>query len=117
VQPDDGAAPVIGVFTSLDELMRLELRRQLARCGQGEAELASKVADGALPLGADMCEHGNVPASQLGLALDELEQLRRRAPPGPEPAHHPPQQAAQLAQLGSGRPPGNTDTSVMVIIK
>ena len=97
--------------------MRLELGRQLARGGQREAELARQVADGALALGADVREHGDVAASQLGLALDELEQLRRRAPPRPEPAHHPPQQAAQLGQLGSGRPPGNTDTSVMVIIK
>ena len=75
------------------------------------------VTDGALPLGADVREHGDVAATQLGLALDKLEQLRRRAPPCPEPAHHPPQQAAQLGQLGSGRPPGNTDTSIMVIIK
>ena len=97
--------------------MRLELGRQLARGGQREAELAGQIADGALPLGADVREHGDVPPSQLGLALDELEQLRRRAPPRPEPAHHPPQQAAQLGQLGSGRPPGNTDTSIMVIIK
>jgi hypothetical protein len=58
-----------------------------------------------------------VPAPELGLPPDELEQLRRRPPPGPEPAHHAAQQAAQLAQLASGRPRGNTDTSVIVIIK
>jgi hypothetical protein len=97
--------------------MRLELGRQLARGRQREAELPRQIAHGSLPLGADVREHGDVAATQLGLALDKLEQLRRRAPPCPEPAHHPPQQAAQLGQLGSGRPPGNTDTSVMVIIK
>ena len=97
--------------------MRLELGRQLAGCGQREAELARQVADRALALGADMRKHGDVPAAQLGLTLHELEQLRRRAPPGPEPAHHPPQQAAQLAQLGSGRPAGNRYASVLVIIE
>ena len=96
--------------------MRLELGRQLARGGQREAELARQLAHGALTLGADVREHGDVAAAELGLASHELEQLPRRAPPRPEPAHHPPQQAAQLAQLGSGRPSRNTDTSVMVII-
>ena len=96
--------------------MRLELGRQLARGGQREAELARQIADGALPLGADVREHGDVPPAQLGLALHEVEQLRRRSPPRPEPAHHPPQQAAQLVQLGSGRPAGNRSASVLVII-
>ena len=117
VQADHSATPIVRVFAPLHKLVRLQLGRQLAGRGQREAEFASEVADRALALRADVREHGDVPAAQVGLALDELEQLRRRAPPGPEPAHHPPQQAAQLAQLGSGRPAGNRYASVLVIIE
>ena len=117
VQVDDGAAPVVDVLAPVHEVVRLELGRQLARGGQREAELARELADGALPLRPDVGEHRDVPPAERRLALHQLEQLRRRSPPRPEPAHHPPQQAAQLAQLCGGRPAGNSDASMIVIIR
>ena len=101
----------------VDEIVRLELGRQLARGWQREAELAGELADGALPLRPDVGEHRDVPPAERRLALHQFEQLRRRSPPRPEPAHHPPQQAAELAQLGSGGLARNSDASMMVIIR
>ena len=117
VQADNGAAPVTRVLSALHELMRLELRRQLAHRGQRQPELARELPYGAFPLGADVREDGDVPPTERRLRPHELEQLRRRAPPRPEATHHPPQQPAELGQLGSGGPAGNTDSSIMVIIK
>ena len=54
---------------------------------------------------------GDVPAPERWVGAHQLEQLRCGAPPRPEPAHHPPEQAAQLAQLGRARLSGNTASS------
>ena len=117
VQVDDGAAPVVGVLAPVDEVVGLELGRELARGGEREAELARELADGSLALGADVGEHRHVPAAERRLPVHELEQLRRGSPPGPEPAHDPPQEGPELVQLGSVWPAGNSVASMIVIIQ
>jgi hypothetical protein len=112
-----GAAPVTPVVSGLHEVMRGELRRLVADRGQRQPALARELPYGAFPLGADVREDGDVPPTERRLRPHELEQLRRRAPPRPEATHHPPQQPAELGQLGSGGAPGNTDSSIIVIIK
>ena len=72
--------------------MLLELARELARRGQREAELARDLADRPLALGRDVGEHADVPAAERRVAVDELEELGRRPPARPEPAHHAAQQ-------------------------
>jgi len=117
VQVDDGAAPVVDVLAPVHEVVRLELRGQLAGSGERQAELACELTDRPLAFGADVRQHGDVPAPERRLPLDELEQLGCGPPPGPEAAHHPPQQAAQLAQLVCAGPVGNSVASVIVIIR
>ena len=77
----------------------LELPRQLARGRQRQPELLRELADRALPLGADLGEHRDVPAREPAVAVDDGQQVVARAAPLPEPAHHAAQAAAQLVQL------------------
>ena len=83
VQHDDRPAAVGRILAPLDEMVQLELCRQLARCRQRQPEGSGDLTHRLLALGADVGEHGHVPASELGFARDELEQLGR-GPPAPE---------------------------------
>ena len=84
VEHDDRAAAVGGILATHHEAVQLELRRQLARRGQREAERGGDLAHGLFALGADVREDGQVAASELRLTRDELEQLGRWAT-APEP--------------------------------
>ena len=99
VQVDDGAAPVVHVLASADERGVLEVARELARGREGQPELACELADRALPLAADLGEHGHVPAGQPWVASHEREEVVAGAPPLPEASRDPAQQTAQLAKL------------------
>ncbi len=91
MQANDGAAPVGRILAPFDQAVLLELPGQLARGRQREAERRGEPGDRLLALGADLGEQGDVPSSEPGLAVDEREQLARRAAAAPEPAHHAPQ--------------------------
>ena len=98
VEDDDRAAAVGGILAPHHEAVQLEFRRQLARRGQREPERRGDLAHGLLALGADVREDGQVAASELRLARDELEQLGRRAT-APEPPEHLAERRAELVQL------------------
>ena len=99
VQVDDGSPAVVDVLAAMDEGQPLELGRQLARGREGQPELACELADRALPLAADLGEHGHVPAGQPWVASHEREEVVAGAPPLPEASRDPAQQTAQLAKL------------------
>ena len=79
--------------------MLLEVARQLARGREGEVELARQLTDAPLAVRPDLCQQAHVPAAEGRIAAHELQELRRGAAPGPEPAHHPAQEAAQFREL------------------
>jgi len=83
----------------MDEGQPLELGRQLARGRQRQPELLRELAHRPLALGPDLCEHGDVPPREPGLALDDREEVVARPPTLPEPAHDPPEVAPQLVEL------------------
>ena len=99
VEPDEGAPPVGGVLTAVDEAMVLELADELARGGQREAELARDLADRPLAFGGDVGEHTDVAATERRVAADEVEQLRRRPSARPAASDDPSQKPAELAQI------------------
>ena len=99
VEGDDGAAPVGGVLTPLDQAVVLELPRQLAHGGKRQAERRCELGDGLRALGPDVRKETDVPPPKRGIAVDEREQLARRAPVRPEAAHHAAQGVAELRQL------------------
>ena len=99
MQLHDGAAAVRGILVALDQSVLLELARQLAHRGQREPERSSDLGDRLLAFGADVREQRDVPTAEWGLAVDEREQLRGRASPGPQAPHHAPERFAELGQL------------------
>ncbi len=110
----DRAAPVGWILAALHEPVQLELRGQLARCGQREPQRSGDLADRLLALGADVGEHGHMPAAELRLARDELEQLRRRPAP-PEAPQHLAKRRPELAELAAAHC-GNSCFPLTVII-
>jgi hypothetical protein len=99
VQVDHRPPPVVGVLAPADELVVLEVARELARRGQAQAELRGDLADRPLALRRDVREHGDVPRSEGRVAADEREELRRRMPASPQAAEDPPQRDPQLCYL------------------
>lgn len=96
---DHGAPPVLGILPPFDEAVVFQVARQLARRWEREVELARQLADAALSLGSDLREQPHVSPTERRLAAHQLQQLRCRAPPCPEPAHHAAEEAAQFLQL------------------
>ena len=117
VQADERAPAIVGILAALDEVVALELRRQLARSRQRQPELERELADRALAARADVGEHRDVAAAERWLAARELQELGRGAAPRPEPAGDPPEQRAQLGQLGRGGASGNSYRPGIVIVK
>lgn len=99
VQLDDGAAPVVGVLAAPDELVFLEVARELARCGERQPDLGGDLADRALALRRHVGEDGDVARPERRGPADEREQLRRRPAPVSQPVQDPPERAAQLRDL------------------
>ena len=95
--------------------MSLELRGQLAGRRERDADSVGDLADGLRALGSDLRQCGDVPPAEPRLAGDEREQLGGAAP-APQPAHHLPQGAAELRELGAAHL-GNTCLLLTVIIR
>jgi hypothetical protein len=99
VQVDDRSAPIVGVLAAADELVVLEVARELARGGEGEPELRCDLADRPPALGRHVREHGDVPRAERWAAADEREQLRGGPTAPPQPAQDAAQEQAQLGDL------------------
>jgi hypothetical protein len=80
----------------------LEVAGELARRGERQLELARELADAPLSLGPYLREDRDVAAAERRVALDEREQVGRRPPARPEPAHHAAECVAQRGQLSIG---------------
>ena len=99
LEVDERSPAIVGILATLDEPVIFELTRQLAHRGQRQADRLGDLADRLGTRRPDVREHPDVPPAERRVAADELEQLGRGPPPGPQPAHHSPQLAAELTQL------------------
>jgi hypothetical protein len=116
VELDDRAAAVVRILAAADEAVVLELGRQLARRGEGEAETARELPDGLSLARPDLREDGDVPAADPRRSPDEAVELGRGPPACPEAAQHLPEEAAELVQLIVVGPAGNTQLLIKVIL-
>jgi hypothetical protein len=95
VELEHGAAAVGLVLAAADEPVLLQVARELARGGEGEAELAGELADRPAALAGDGVEQGDVPAAERRVAAEELGELRREAVPAAQAPHDAAQRAAE----------------------
>jgi len=93
---EDGAAAIGLVLAAADEPMVLEIPRELARGGQGEAELGRQLADRATSLARDGVEQRDVASTERRVSCEELQELGREAVPAPEAAHDAAKRAAKI---------------------
>ena len=72
---DDSPATVVRILAAGDEPVTLELRRHLARRRERQVERARELPDRLAWAGRDLGQQTHVPASELGLAVDEGGEL------------------------------------------